>query len=482
MYISEMALLKARLEAEGRLSQSRILQELLREDDQSERKEKMREGERYYRCDHDVRKKDFRSRMISETKNGAEEYRLFQNPNRSNHHNVNPFHRTLVAQKAAYLVGKEPTVTVKGKEQAYFEAELAEFCNEEWNQLLYRWVTGASNKGVEYLHVYYDENGVFRTCLVPAEELIVCYDAEHQQDMTEVIRYYDMKVLEDGKEKIRRKVEWWTKEDVTYFTENSDGEFLQTKRMPHWLITQEEDGQEVAREEHHWGRLPFIPLQNNAEETTDLELIKGLVDAYDLLSSEGTNQLLDLVELYWVIQGYGGEAAGAISKKLQINKAVQISDSSGHVEAKQVSLPMESRMSWMRMLRKDIFHFGMGVDTDSEDWGKAPSGVALQFQYAMFYLKVNGMMPEIRRAIKEVLRFVAEDKNRRDGRDRDWKAIQVLLNTSGITDDLETVQMIRESQGLISEKTLLGKHPFVDDVNHEMQQRREERKEKEATT
>ena len=191
---------------------------------------------------------------------------------------------------------------------------------------------------------------------------------------------------------------------------------------------------------------------------------------------------MDLVELYWVIQGYGGEAAGAISKKLQINKAVQISDSSGHVEAKQVSLPMESRMSWMRMLRKDIFHFGMGVDTDSEDWGKAPSGVALQFQYAMFYLKVNGMMPEIRRAIKEVLRFVAEDKNRRDGRDRDWKAIQVLLNTSGITDDLETVQMIRESQGLISEKTLLGKHPFVDDVNHEMQQRREERKEKEATT
>lgn len=52
MYISEMALLKARLEAEGRLSQSRILQELLREDDQSERKEKMREGERYYRGQH----------------------------------------------------------------------------------------------------------------------------------------------------------------------------------------------------------------------------------------------------------------------------------------------------------------------------------------------------------------------------------------------------------------------------------------------
>lgn len=46
MYLSEMDLLKARLTAEGRLSQSRILQEILREDSQSEQKRKMREGER----------------------------------------------------------------------------------------------------------------------------------------------------------------------------------------------------------------------------------------------------------------------------------------------------------------------------------------------------------------------------------------------------------------------------------------------------
>ena len=106
MYLSEMDLLKARLTAEGRLSQSRILQEILREDSQSEQKRKMREGERYYRCDHDILRKDFRRTTISETKNGAEELKPFFNPNRSNHHNVNPFHHTLVAQKAAYLVGR----------------------------------------------------------------------------------------------------------------------------------------------------------------------------------------------------------------------------------------------------------------------------------------------------------------------------------------------------------------------------------------
>ena len=239
------------------------------------------------------------------------------------------------------------------------------------------------------------------------------------------------------------------------------------------------DGEERETFAHGWGRVPFIPLRNNDREMTDLQLVKGLIDAYDYVSSEGTNNLMDMVDLYWVIQGYGGETASAVARKLQVNKAVQISDSSGSVEAKQVELPVEGRLNWMQMLRKDIYHFGMGVDTDSDDWGKAASGVALKFQYAMFYLKINGIMPEIKRAIKEFLRFAVEDWNREHGTDWNWKDILVTLNTNSITDDLETMQIIKESKDIISEKTLLGKHPFVEDVNSEMEQLERERKGKE---
>ena len=293
-----------------------------------------------------------------------------------------------------------------------------------------------------------------------------------------MIRYYDIKVLDEGREKTKRRVEWWTAEDVTYFTENGDGEFLQEKSCGHWAVTALLDGEETETEQHGWGRVPFIPLRNNEKELTDLQLVKGLIDAYDFVSSEGTNNLLDLVDLYWVIQGYGGETASAVAKKLQINKAVQISDSSGNVEAKQVQLPVEGRLDWMQMLRKDIFHFGMGVDTDSDDWGKAASGVALKFQYAMFYLKINGIVPEIKRAVKEFFRFATEDRNRENGTDWDWRKIQITLNTNGITDDMETMQIIAASKGMVSEKTLLGKHPFVEDVNSEMEQLERERKEK----
>lgn len=477
MFITEMELLTARLAAGKSLNDSHILKEILQEDKNSDKKKKMEEGERYYRGEHDILKKDFRRSPVSETgKNGKESLELFFNPNRSNHHCVNPFHHTLVAQKTAYLVGREPTISVKGAGNREFEEILAEIADESFNSTLQEWIIGAANKGVEYLHVYYDEEGQFRYCIVPAEEIIPIYDEVYQQEIREVIRYYEIKLLENGREKSRRRVEWWTAEQVTYFTENADGEFLREQKKGHWTVTELLDGEETKTVSHGWGRVPFIPLRNNDREMTDLQLVKGLIDAYDYISSEGTNNLLDLVDLYWVIQGYGGETAGAVARKLQVNKAVQISDSSGSVEAKQVELPVEGRLSWMQMLRKDIFHFGMGVDTDSDDWGRAASGVALKFQYAMFYLKINGIVPEIRRAIKTFFRFAVEDRNREQGTDWDWRKIQVVLNTNGITDDLETMQIIKESKDIVSEKTLLGKHPFVEDVNSEMEQLKAERK------
>ena len=479
MFVSEMELLKARLAAGKGLSDSHILRQILQEDAASEKKKRMREGERYYQGEHDILQKDFRQSPISEAgrKPGEENIKMFFNPNRSNHHCVNPFHHTLVAQKAAYLVGREPTVSVKAQDadSEAFERALEELTDEAFNGMLTRWVIGAANKGVEYLHVYYDEEGAFRYCIVPAEEVLAVYDEVYQQDLREVIRYYDITVMENGKETSRRRAEWWTGETVTYFTEDGHGEFWKERENGHWTVTELLDGEERKTMAHGWGMPPFIPLRNNDREMTDLQLVKGLIDAYDYISSEGTNNLLDLVNLYWVIQGYGGETAGAVAKKLQINKAVQISDTGGSVEAKQVELPVEGRLAWMKALRKDIFHFGMGVDTDSDDWGRAASGVSLKFQYAMFYLKINGIVPEIRRAVKEFFRFAVQDWNRRNGTDWDWRQIQVTLNTNGITDDVETVQMIKESQGIVSEKTLLGKHPFVEDVNSEMVQLEKER-------
>ena len=313
MFITEMELLKARLAAGKRLNDSQMLKDILQEDNGSERKRRMEEGERYFCGEHDILQKDFRRSPVSETgQDGEENMRMFFNPNRSNHHCVNPFHHALVTQKAAYLVGREPTITVKSGDKAY-EEMLSERADAYFNGVLQKWIIGAANKGVEYLHVYYDEEGELRYCIVPAEEIIAVYDEVYQQELKEVIRYYDIKVLDGGREKTKRRVEWWTADGVTRYTEDSNGEFLQEETEGHWAVTEMLDGEEKETLQHGWGRVPFIPLRNNEKEMTDLQPVKGLIDAYDYISSEGTNNLLDMVDLYWVIQGYGGETASAVA-------------------------------------------------------------------------------------------------------------------------------------------------------------------------
>jgi len=48
-------------------------------------------------------------------------------------------------------------------------------------------------------------------------------------------------------------------------------------------------------------------------------------------------------------------------------------------------------------------------------------------------------------------------------------SIDIKLNLNSITDDMEMVNMITASKGIVSEKTLLAQHPFVQDVNSEIQ-------------
>lgn len=479
--------------SEGRaIADSDIIRQLIQDDVESVQKKRMLEGKRYYEADHDVWKHNFSSSVVSETEDGEYEAKdrmvSFRNPNRSNHHCVHTFHRVLVDQKVSYLLGKEPSVSVLGADAdtqlQRYEMLLNQMCDERFNEVFFDMVIGASNKGCEVLHIYYDDAGNFRYCITPAEECILIYDTNYEDTLLQVIRYYNITQIKDGKKHIRKKVEWWTDKDVTYYMQDEEEMYLLDSSLsynpaPHWWESVLRDGAEVRKEPHHWGRVPFVVLENNRERSNDLMPVKGLIDAYDLLSSDGTNNFLDLVDLYWVIQGYGGEAASAIAKKLKINKAVNISDSTGRVEAKQVELSAEGRLEWMKMLRRDIYHLGMGIDVDAETFGSAPSGVALKFRYAQLDLKVNKMIPKLKRAIKEFLWFVTDDYNRRNGTGYNAELISVVLTKSMITNDMETVQMINLSKGLVSDDTLLAQHPFVDDVNNEKIALQEQRKREE---
>lgn len=511
MYISDLDRINAKISIEGQQNQSKIIELILNDFSVDAKTLFMEVGQRYYEGEHDILRHDFRRSYVYDTvpadqsDDGQEHDTISQvvNKNNSNLHNVHTFHRLLVDQKVGYIVGKPPTVTVDG-DDAFKEALTERTGDEAFADVLADWVKEASNKGISWVHPYYNPDGTFMYDVIPAGEVIPFYDSEHQQTLEVVVRFYTYDIVKSGQTVKRYKVEWWTPTDVTYYIQDEQGSYLLDSSYPinpapHWWNVTSVDGMEKSRAEMSWGRVPFVPLHNNSEDTSDLggdysdgidgngqplrrpKGIKSLIDAYDMISSSTTNNEIDLVALYWLIQGFGGETAQQVVKKLQINKAVCVEGANdGAITAQQVELSVEERCKWLDMLRHDIYHFGMGIDTSDEQLGNNPSGVALKFKYTQLDLKANPLILKLKKALKELFWFITDDINRQEGTAYDYRKIKVTVNKTMIANDLETVQMIMQSRGLVSDKTLLAAHPLVEDANQELKDLEEQQKKQDA--
>ena len=72
LYLTETELSEAKQMAEQNQSKSKFLEWILQQHAMSEKKQKMQEGQRYFLCEHDILRRDFRQKEVSETKDVKE--------------------------------------------------------------------------------------------------------------------------------------------------------------------------------------------------------------------------------------------------------------------------------------------------------------------------------------------------------------------------------------------------------------------------
>lgn len=122
-------------------------------------------------------------------------------------------------QKVSYLVGKP---VVFQNDDKNYEERINLLLGEEWDDMLTELTKNSSNKGTEWLHIYINKEGKFKFTIIPAEEIIPIYDTSLQENLEAILRYYLVEV--NGKERIR--VEWWTRDTVTFYIQQDSGEFV----------------------------------------------------------------------------------------------------------------------------------------------------------------------------------------------------------------------------------------------------------------
>lgn len=415
---------------------------------------KMREGVRYYTGESDILK-----RNIYTYEDGVKVI----DTEATNEKVVSGFHKILVDQKTAYLVGEPMVFGSRSDNQKQLDL-LQELIGERWEDTIPELIKGASNKGLEWLHPFVNEEGEFDYMIIPAEQLIPIYDYSKRKKLVAAIRFYQ---LDDSV----TKLELWTSDDVTYYEMINGQIYLdateEVNPAPHFTDVE-------SVEWKSWGKVPFIKFSNNDEELSDLHFYKSIIDAYDLLVSDAQNTLSDMQSLIWALIGYDGEDLGEFVTNLKRYKAVKL-DEDGNIKTIRAEVPVDSYKTQIDILKENIYAFGQGVNPSPDIIGNAPSGVALTNLYSLLDMKASILERKFTLALREFMWFVGEYVRHAKLGNLDYRDITFTFNKLLLTNETEIVEMAMKSKGIISDTTIIENHPWVKDAAQEIARIEEER-------
>lgn len=481
-YLTQSQLVELKLMADKATLDTTRISDLIKSDLATDYKQNMKSGVDYYNSLHDIL-----DHLNYYTIDGQKQVDKVKANNKTPH----PFHKILVDQKTAYVAGNPIAITVSSDDEKVkeYQKELTLQLDESFDDLVNEWIKGSSNKGIEWVHFYVDGKGNLNYCIVPAQQIIAVYDTQYQDDLVYVIRFYVYDLISaTGETQQRYKVEWWTKEKVEYWVQTENSQFIHDASYPinpapHWYSFNTED--ESQREDISWGKVPFVPLQNNSENQSDLHPVKPLIDAYDKVKSGWLNDLDDFAQLIYILKGFQGlrnetsagySELGLFISNLKNDKAIAV-ESDGAVSTLKTEIPVEAREKFLKLTRQEIFYFGEGVDVgDEKNIGQAPSGIALKFLYASLDLKANRLIRKLKTSLKEFVWFVTEYINITKNKEYDYEQISFTINKSQIFNEKEKIDGLVASNGMLSKKTILENHPYVDDVSEEMKRLADEKK------
>lgn len=379
-------------------------------------------------------------------KNGEKQVDVTRANNRITH----SFYPLLVKQKVGYLLGK-PMNFMSG------ENGVGDYLNrvlgEKWNGMAQELLKNASNKGDEWLYCYIDRDGDFNYLICPTEQIIPVYDSGFKTYLEGVIRYYTISDLSNTE---KLYVEFWTVDEVMYF-EDVGGGLVLVDRKAHFTVN---------GVDYSFGCVPFIQFKNNEEQTTDLSLVKDLIDQYDKVVSGLANDLEDIQDTIYVLKGYQGTDPNEFMTNLRYYKLIKV-DEDGGVSKLEVHIPIEAKDSHVKRLEDDIYRLGMGVDVSAEKLGNS-SGVALKFIYSLLDLKADMAETQFKKSIRHFLKVISAWYEVQNGVGFDRDKVQITFNRSFIINTKEQITNVVNSIGLISRETLLSNHPFVTDVDYEV--------------
>lgn len=380
---------------------------LIQSDTNSNKKKLARVGMNYYEANHDI----IHTRLFYYDGDGE----LQEETMRYNAKISHPFFTELVDQETQYLLSNDEFILPKKEDDANLRylLDINFNSNQKFINALSECVTGAVTKGFDYIYAFKDENGTFS--FQQADSLgVVEVSKKEASDNEEHIIYWFIEGT-DRENHVIKRIQVWDEKQCYYYKQIDDGAIVEDDEQdinprPHILYTMGDDSKIYT---DTFGLIPFFKLKNNNKSISGLKPIKDLIDDYDLMACGLTNNIQDAQEYIAVVRGFQGEDIKELIQNMKIKKTIGVSEEGG-VEFKTVSIPYEARKAKLEIDEKNIYRFGMGLNTAQLGDGNI-TNVVIKSRYALLDLKCNKLEKQLKSFLEDIVKLVFEDYNKTNG-------------------------------------------------------------------
>lgn len=428
-------------------------------------------GHLYYDNEHDILSR--KRTMIGE--NG--ELRAVENL--PNNLQMNNQYAKMVNQKTNYLFGKPFTIETNNKQYAGL---LKEVFNKKFMRILKKSAKYAYNGGISWLFPYYDQKGDFCFRVFPAYEILPFWEDSDHTCLKGAVRVYLVAGYNNNVPVVVEKVEVFDKAGVhCYILEgNTLVPDLSINGQDNSYVTVK-DG-DCIRDSLNWSHIPLIPLKRNDNETPLLKNVKSLQDGINIMLSDFENNMQeDARNTILILKNYDGTNLGEFRQNLATFGAVKVrydGDTKGGVETLEISVNADNYKTILEILKKALIENAMGYDAKDDRLGSNANQMNIQSMYSDIDLDANDMETEYQAAFEEIIWFVNAHLANTGRGNYEGEEVNVIFNRDIIMNESEIIDNCSKSIGVLSDETIIGKHPWVEDPQLE-RKRLEEEKEKE---
>lgn len=418
-------------------------------------------AEKYYDGDHDILRRE--KKVI-----GADGQLITIN-NVANNKLVDNQYRKLVDQKTNYALGKPLTIATEDDEYLKLLGKVfTKKVHRQFRTLAQYAVDGA----ISWLYPYYNERGELKFDVFPSHEICPLWKDKAHTELDGVMRYYAEEIFDDkGGTVTHYHVDVYTIHGISHFYWR--GASLVPTENPH------SDYICFNGKWYNWDRLPMIPFKYNSKEIPLIRNVKSLQDSLNQVLSDFQNNMEeDPRTTILVLKNYDGTNIPEFRQNLAtygVIKVTTVDGVQGGVDTLNVEVNAANYQAILMQLKRAIVENGRGFDAKEERMDGDPNQMNIESMYTDIDLDVNGMETEFQAGFEELKWFIDQYLIQTGNPDYTEEDVEFVFNRDIFINEDAKIENCVKSKGIISDKTILARHPWVTNVKHELQQIEEDK-------